>query len=364
MNKAIIIYVVALVAVIAVTYGLTGFRFLGPTKGTTSTIAIPVANTSTSTVSQSSTPSTSINYTQPTEQECSSIQISELAFNATYTEQCRSTGGLLGLWVAAGNSGSASVKIVGTDGKTYLNRSSAYKCMEFLQNFTLPAQSYNVTFRTGPGGGFCGTPKMAINTTTTPSILVYDFIYNGNFSDGTYIGWNVTNPGFGRAPLNITYADSKLCYQGIPWNNYAGDYFATTYNCGISVAPGNITSSFFTVSPSKPFLNFRLISPQSNNLYIEILRANFRTVNGRSVYVNSTVVAIAHYNTYNISITPNSGATFANVTLPLTEYILNTVQVRVVAADTSNKYMAAGDFNMSSRPRQDKWASANITTSG
>ena len=362
MNKAIIVYIVALVAVIAITYAVTGFRFLGFSKTTTiSTVTIPVANTSVSTIQSSSTSTTSINYTTPVEQECSDLQISEIASNATYIAQCKSNGGTFGLWMAGGTSGRASVKIIGSDGKNYVNSSTTYKCIVFIRNFTLPSQSYNVTFKTGSGGGYCGTPEMIINYTTIPPIKVYDFVYNGNFSDGTYTGWNVTNPGFGKAPLNITHADSKLCYQGVPWANYRGNYFATTYNCGVSVAPGNITSSFFEISPSKPFLNFELISPGDNNLYIEILRANYKTVNGKSVYTNSTVVAIAHYDTYNISVTSNSGATFANVTLPLTQYILNTVQIRIVA-DTMNNYIAVGDFNMSSRPRQDKWVSANITT--
>lgn len=363
MDKVIIIYVVAIAAVIAAIYGITGFRFLSLGKSSTTIITIPATSASSSSTASSTTSTTSINYTVPMEQQCSSLNITESAFDVIYITQCKSGGGLLGIWVAGGDSGGASVKIVGADGITYVNSSSTLRCIGFLRNVTLPAQSYNITFRTGNGGGSCGTPQMVINTTTTPPVVIYDYIYNGNFSDGTYNGWNVVNPGFGTAPLNITYANSKLCYQGIPWKNYKGNYFATTYNCGVSVAPGNITSSFFTVSPSEPFLNFKLISPQDNNLYVELLKANFKTVNGKSVYVNSTVVAIAHYDTYNISITPDSGATFANVTLPLTEYILNTLQVRIVAG-TMNNYIAAGDFNMSSRPRQDKWVSENITTFG
>ncbi len=358
MKKAIIAYLVVLSVMVIITYIFTGFKFSSLQRKTITTLT----STASTSIEASTVATTTINYNNSIS-SCSNFQIVGQSLDTIYTVKCSSNGGTLGLWVAAGISGTESVKIVGADNRTYVNQNSTYNCTTFFQNFTAPAQTYTITYITGVGGGSCGNSVIIINTTTVPPKVVYHYIYNGNFGNGAYTGWNVINPGFGTAPLNISYADSKLCYVGRNWSNYNGGYFATTYNCGVSVAPGNITSSPFLADPTKPFLNFRLISPDDNNIYIELLNANYKVINNKQVYVNSTPVAIAHFNTYNLSVTSGyASSTFANVTIPLTQYINDILQVRVVAVTVEGShFIAAGDFVLSNRPHQDKGVVANIT---
>jgi hypothetical protein len=358
MNRAIIAIILILVVIVIVAYAFTGFKFLG-TKRTT----VPIYTTSSTTIQNTTVTTTSINYSNSTP-PCSSFALVDQVPNTTYVARCYSNGGTLGLWVASGNTGKEYAKIVGADGKTYINQNSTYNCTTFYQNFTMPSQIYTVTFRTGTGGGSCGNAVLIINTTILPPSTVYNNVYNNAFGNGKYTGWNVTNPGFGTAPLNISYANSKLCYEGRPWSNYNGSYFATTYNCGITVSPGNLTSSPFIADPARPFLNFKLISPQDNNLYVELLRANYKVMNGQQVYYNSTPVAIVHFNTYNLSTSQYSSSTFANVTIPLTLYTGESLQVRLVAKETGSSFIAAGEFILQNRPHQDHSVIVNFTSIG
>ncbi len=357
-------WIIAFIIILILAIIYTGYSFLTPLKSshTTSTSGTTTSKTTT-TVTVLST----INYSNSVS-PCANFYIIGQQNNYTYTTNCNSTGGTLGLWVAAGNSGKEHVKIVGADGRTYVNQSSTYNCTTFFQNFTGPAQLYLITFTTGLGGGSCGNSKITINTTTTPPPkVVYKYIYNGNFGNGQYTGWNLTNPGFGSLPLNITAStkNSSICYQGAPWSNYNGTYFATTYHCGASVSPGNITSSPFLVNPAKPFLNFKIISPEDSDLYVELLRVNYKVQGGQQVYSNSTPVVIAHFNTFNLSRSINSSSTFANVSIPLTQYINQQLQIKVVAITEKFKnYIAVGDFALSNRPNQDLGVAINITNTG
>jgi hypothetical protein len=356
----IIIFVVILI--IAILY--TGFHFLSPLVHITSTISTSTTSILVNKTANNTTKgtSTTINYTD-SELPCSQFYIIGEQFNTTYTTLCKSNGTTLGLWVASGYAGKEHVSITGADGRIYVNQTSTYNCTTFFQNFTGPAQIYTITYTTGLGGGSCGNSEVIINTTTTPPKATYDYIYNGNFGNGQYTGWNVSNPGFGTAPLNITYADSSMCYNGQPWTNYNGTYFATTYNCGVSVAPGNLTSAPFVVNPSKPFLNFRAISPENNEIYVEILKQNFGNSSGRQVYTNVTPVIIAHINTYNITVNINSSSTFQNVSIPLTQYINQVMLVRVVTEKEreSNNYIAIGDFILANRPNEQRGVIVNIS---
>jgi len=350
MNKGIIAFVIILLIFIVVAYHFTGFKFLtGGNKAPTTISTISTTSVPETTVSLPSY--TTIN-SSATVQPCGAFQLIGQSYNTTYTTLCRSTGTTYGLWVAGGNSGSESVKILGADNKTYLNQSSTYRCITFFENWTGPPELYSVIFRTGPGTGSCGNAQIVMNgTTTPPTATTYNnIIYNGNFGNGEYTGWTVTGNGFGLTPLNLSYANgNSMCYYGQPWSNYNGTYVATTYNCGTSVAPGNLTSSLFQVNPAKPFLNFRIISPQDNFLYIEI------------VAQNNTPLLIAHFDTYNISRSINASSNFANVTIPLTQYINKVMRVKVVAISESSDYIAVGDFYLSNRPVQDSHLVANIT---
>ncbi len=345
MNKAIIAYLALLVIFIIIGYIFTGYRFLFK-KATT--ITSSYTTTIPTTVSLPSY--TTINYSNSV-QPCSRFQLIGEYYNMTYRTLCRSNGSAYGLWVAGGNSGSESVEIIGADNRTYVNETSSYRCLAFFENWTGPPELYTVIFKTGKGGGSCGNADVIINTTTTPpKVITYnDTIFNGQFSNGQYTGWTVTGKGFGTAPLNLTHANLAMCYYGQRWTNYNGTFFATTYNCGTSVAPGNITSSLFLVNPATPFLNFRIISPQDNLLYVEVLDANY------------TPLLVAHYNTYNLSRSVNSSSTFANVTIPLTQYVNQVLHIRVAAISEASDYIAVGDFYLSSRPMEDTNLIANIT---
>lgn len=357
-------WIIAIVIILILAIVYTGYSFLNPLKHTaTTTISVTTSVVGSTTVSA---PSTTLNYSGSVS-PCGTFYIIGQQYNTTYQTNCDSTGGTLGLWVASGNSGSEHVKIVGADGKIYVNQTSTYNCTTFFQNFTGPAQLYTISFSTGPGGGSCGNAKITINDTTTPPKTIYKYIFNGNFGNGQYTGWNLTNTGFGTAPLNTTYADNEIqkCYQGQPWSNYNGTYFATTYKCGISVSPGNLTSSPFLVNPQKPFLNFRIISPEDNELYVQLQRVNYKIVNGQEVYSNATPVVIAHVDTYNQSVSVNSSSTFANVTIPLTSYINDALQIKIVAITESfHDYIAVGDFSLANRPNQQRGILVNVTNVG
>jgi hypothetical protein len=168
-------------------------------------------------------------------------------------------------------------------------------------------------------------------------------IPNGNFSTGTYYGWNAIGPGFGTAPFNLTRANTANVngYYGAPWSGYSGNYFATTYAGGLSLQAGNLTSLPFEVT--EPYLNFRIISPQSNLLYIEILQGK-----KTSKY---------WYNTYNTSNSTNAANKFVNASIPLldTTFFCQNVSVRVVSGSVGTvprlNYIAVGDFYMSKTPK-------------
>ncbi len=347
MHKGIVAYIAIIIIIVVLAIVYTGYNFIKPFHSTTTTTTIIYSNTTTAETSTIGSPP--INYSNSVS-PCSSFILIGQLLNSTYTTKCMSTGNTLGLWVASGYSGTEAVKIVGADGRTYVNQNSSYNCTTFFQNFSGPAQIYTVTFQTGAGGGSCGNPVIIINDTSTPPQVAYTYILNGNFGNGEYTGWTTSGAGFGSNAFNLSYQDSAMCYQGTPWTNYNGTYFATTYSCGLSVAPGNITSSPFIVTPGKPFLNFRIISPQDNGLYIQLLHG-------------SVPVVTAHFDTYNLSITTNGTSTFQNVSIPLTQYINQELRIKVVG-DAINKenYIAVGDFAVAKRPIEQKGVAVYLST--
>ncbi len=166
-------------------------------------------------------------------------------------------------------------------------------------------------------------------------------IFNGDFGFGTYEGWNTTGPGFGSAPLNITYADNHSGYYSAPWSNYEGGYFATTYHGGLALQPGNITSMPFLVT--EPYLNFKIISPANNQIYVQLLEdgkpidtIRYNTLGGQGI---------------------NSSSEFANASIPLIGVLCKNVSIRVVSGvvgtiSTEYEIVAVGDFRLSKTPLQ------------
>jgi len=349
-HKGIVAYVIIIIIIITLWYFSIGFKL--PVK-VTSTSTIPSTKPNTTTVNNTTISTTSKSTTIYYLSNCADLGIFNSTSNSIITDYCLWNGGMLGVWVASGDTKGISYSIKGYNNNvTYINGSSTYSCITFLQNVSLPAQVYNVTLKTGLPGGNCSN-KYAIlkfNTTTTaPSNVIYSQIYNGNFSTGEYNGWKLSGTGFGVAPLSIAKANSEGCYQSAPWAGYNGTYFATTFNCGLSNSPGNITSSLFTVN--KPFLNFKIISPEDASLYVEIL-------------YNNTPAVIAHYNTYNISqFGATAPYTFRNASLPLISLAGDAVQVRVVASTLKHhNYIAVTGFHMSNIPQETPGILINLTT--
>jgi hypothetical protein len=342
MNKGVPVFILLFIIMGAVAYVEVHSYFKGSSSTTTlagssSSITIPTSNQTT----------TIFNLSQYVI-NCGNFNLYLGSSGSNISGKCRGNGSLIGLWIAAGNAGTERVTITAGN-TTYVNQSSTYACKTFYENFTLPPQIYKVTLYSGSGGGSCGSTSLTLNTTTIPPNVVRNFVYNGNFGTGTFVGWQATGSGFGTAPLNITRADKRLCYIGEPWSGYNGTFFATTFNCGVSTGPGNITSSPFVVNPSKPFLNFKVISPDDSFLYAEVL-------------VNNTPQIIAHYNTYNTSLDFNASSTFRNATMDLSYLVGKVVRVRVVASSSSElHFIAVGDFAISSRPLQQQGIISNIT---
>ena len=337
----ITVIIIILVAAIIVT---TGFVLpKNPLIGTTYTTTISKATTTVQNVTTT--------IIQPQLYQCSGTYINTTMANTSIQARCQMTSNSLGLWVAAGNSSYVKLRIVGANNKTYVNQTITYDCITFFKNFTGPKQIYNISFTTGPAGGTCGQSIVKFNRTTVPPSQVYDFVYNGNFSNDEYTGWNVTGAGFGNAPLNLTYANNAIvrCYVGSPWNNIPGPYVASTYSCGLQASPGNITSSPFTVS--KPFLNFKIVSKPHANLYVELLAGN-----------SPAIVAV--YNTYNLSLSGGnrSASTFRNASIPLTSIAGKIARIRVVAGTaTKQNFIVVGGFHLSTTPNQQPGILTNLT---
>ncbi len=351
MNKGWIVWIALVVVVVIVVYAYTGFNFSSTltTVKTTSVSTTMPGGGSTSII-----PTTTV---QTTIVGCASLFMEGVKPYSSMNQTCTWGGGKLGVWVQAGTAINPSLSIVGKDGITYLQGSFNYNTTALYSNVTLPAQNYTVTLTAGSEAGN-GTQKALVkfNLTTTPPNMAYSYIYNANFSDGKYTGWNVSGPGFGTAPISITYANSNTvsCYQGSPWKNYVGVYFATTFTCGLSVSPGNLTSEPFIVNPKTPFLNFKIVSPDDSLIYVEILRINGTGETG-------SPAVVAHFNTYNISLGANVSSTFANVSIPLTTLTNKVVRIKIVASTVHTlRFVAVGDFYLGSLPNSDKWVAAQI----
>lgn len=166
-------------------------------------------------------------------------------------------------------------------------------------------------------------------------------VYNGNFSTGTYYGWTKAGTGFGNGPLNLTLANKNLDYYQKPWNGYNGEFVATTWQDGKLISPGNISTTFVAV---EPYLNFQIISPQNNQLYIEL-----------SAYNRNSIVE--HYDT---PVIPgvNSMSTFVYENINMTSMLCQSVTLTVVAnyqqIDSSgqNQFIAVGGFEQAKFPLQ------------
>jgi hypothetical protein len=337
MNKGWIIFIVLVAIVAVIVYAYTGFALKPTAKTTTSVLTTVGASTIGSTSVTTTIPGILVN--------CSAVYIQGVNPFSKTNATCQWGGGKLGIWVDSGKAFNTTVSIIGTDGKTYTNGTFSYNALTFFANVSLPKQNYTVSLSAGPEGINGSSPFIKLNTTTTAPAIVYSYIYNANFSNGQYTGWNISGSGFGTKPFNLTRANSAnvLCYYGSPWKNYPGTFFASTYTCGTSVSPGNLTSEELRVDPKTPFLNFRMISPADNLVYVEVFQ------------VGGNASVVGHFNTYNISNGANVSSTFSNVSLPLTTLSNKIVRIKIVAATVQPvRYVAIGAFTLGNLPNTDK----------
>ena len=336
-KRGLIAFIVIIIIIVILWYVYDKFNFVGLGHPVTSTI--PLVTTvsggpSTSTIASGFT--TSIpGGGNLTLKSCDNYVLQSGSYNTTLHSSCASDGSSLAVWTGAGSSGLISLLVKGADGRTYINQTTYNLCPTFYKNIVLPPQSYNITFTTGPGGSSCGNATVRFNTSTVSTQPIYNYVYNGNFGTGNYLGWIVNGTGFGTKPINITHANNGTirCYLSQPWSGYNGTYFASTFNCGLSTAPGNITSSQFLVD--KSYLNFKVISQEDANLYVQVL------------YNNSPYITV-HYNTYNLTLGQNASSQFQNETIFMTRLLGKVVRIRVVARTLyRQRYIAVGDFQLS-----------------
>ena len=198
------------------------------------------------------------------------------------------------------------------------------------------------------------TPPYNYTNTTTGCISSSpaEAILNGNFYAGNFTDWNVTGLGFGGAPVNIIEANANGDYYGAPWSGYTGIYFATTHQPGTNVDTGNLTSRPFRVT--EPYINFQIVSPQDNDLYVEILEGNRPLI-------------ISHYYTYPAVVNATAAqSTFVNASIPVASLICQNVSIRVVSGVVGQrinnyKFIAVGGFYMSKTPVQTPGVAVNRT---
>ena len=358
MHKGLVAYIIVIAIIILLWYLSTGFRIPQVGHATTTIARIANKTTTTTTIPVNTTNSTSKNYTNKTYLSCATVAyLYSSNFNTTQTVKCSWGGGELGLWVSSINSSYVHVNLVNANNSTIVNRSFTNTCPILYKDYNLSAGKYSLTMQTGPapsvpsnGSSPCYFFVAALNTSLQPhNDSVYTNVFNGNFSTGSFTGWNATGLAFKKKPLDLPAANANSCYpERTPWSGYNATYYASTYYCNITTqGVGNLTSSQFTVT--QPFLNFQIISYYSPYIYVEILR-------------NNTPAIKAYFNTYRISNSSAQTFMLRNATIPLTTLYGKTVRIRLVVTEVQeHEYLVAGDFRLSSTPNQQPGILENLT---
>ena len=116
------------------------------------------------------TPKTSLNPSKISinDSSCMGFTLSTNKYNSTISGNCNWKGGYVNLTYAGGDSGYASVSIVGQNGKSYFSKSTTEWGACYSGDYTdviyLPMQNYTISLKSGGGGGECGNAFMNLSS--------------------------------------------------------------------------------------------------------------------------------------------------------------------------------------------------------
>ncbi|MEM0124577.1 MAG: hypothetical protein QXF41_03495 [Candidatus Micrarchaeaceae archaeon] len=120
--------------------------------------AAPISTTIPTTTQQSSITITSIiPQSGGSFASCANVSVFEPVMDAEASTTCNWTGGSVVVYAGGGNSGYASVKIIGSNNQTYFSNSTDSWCPTQIGSVYLPAQKYTILLGAGGGGGSCSS---------------------------------------------------------------------------------------------------------------------------------------------------------------------------------------------------------------
>ncbi|MEM0094796.1 MAG: hypothetical protein QXX74_02645 [Candidatus Micrarchaeaceae archaeon] len=93
---------------------------------------------------------------------CANASVFEPLMDAEASATCNWTGGSVAVYAGGGNSGYASVKIIGSNNQTYFSKSTNSWCPTQIGSVYLPAQKYTILLSAGRGGGNCSNNPSAV----------------------------------------------------------------------------------------------------------------------------------------------------------------------------------------------------------
>ena len=120
----------------------------------------------------------------------------ELITNATGVSKhglCQWNGGMLQIYAAGGNSGSITYRITSTTGNFFVTNTTNARCSTYMQTINPPVGVYNVSFKTGAGGGSCNDELVDLKSPSpkpyiTPTNAIMDLGQGINMTASWYGG--------------------------------------------------------------------------------------------------------------------------------------------------------------------------------
>lgn len=93
---------------------------------------------------------------------CNGFNVSVSGSKSEKSAECDWTGGNVTIFAGTGISGFMRAIIVGANGKTYLDNGTTDWCPTQIAKIYLPPQDYNITIKSGAGGGSCSSSPNAV----------------------------------------------------------------------------------------------------------------------------------------------------------------------------------------------------------